>query len=497
MNRRSIWKTAGLGAAALGLLMGTAAGVHAEGASDWPTVKVEVLSFTTAELAAEESVENALNEYLVSIDAGVQVDILPLTFGDRPTQLTLLLSSQEDPLDLFCWRFYSSVSALAKNGQAISLDGYKEAYPELWEIFPEDVYKTCQVKGEQYALPGADSFGNMPTYIMKKDIAEEIGVMDLADQKITMDQLEEILAKAEEAHPELCWFTTVDQVTVHGIDNLGNDNWLGALMNRGVGETEIVDYYETEEFLNYCKKMQEWSEKGYFVNDPLNADLTDLLGQGLAGGGFVDGYSVRYVHSLMEAQQDCEMAVFQLGDFVGTNAGVYNGWCISSNCKNPDQAMKLLSLMYTDPTVCNFFTLGVEGETYAIKENGTATYPEGVTYDTVGWNVIAPWFYPNDCISIPFDTDEVDYYTNIMACWDNPDAEYSTAMGFTFDDTEVADQMKDCTESVNAFRTALLFGEVSDVEEEVTSFIDDLKSCGIDDVIAEEQRQFEEFLANK
>ena len=58
--------------------------------SKWPVVKMEVVS-STGEEAKEQEIEDALNKYLVSIDAGVQADLVPLAFGDRATQLTLLL----------------------------------------------------------------------------------------------------------------------------------------------------------------------------------------------------------------------------------------------------------------------------------------------------------------------------------------------------------------------------------------------------------------------
>ena len=93
--------------------------------SKWPVVKMEVVS-STGEEAKEQEIEDALNEYLVSIDAGVQADLVPLAFGDRATQLTLLLTDSENGIDLFCWRFYSSVTDMVNNDQVIALDVLRE-----------------------------------------------------------------------------------------------------------------------------------------------------------------------------------------------------------------------------------------------------------------------------------------------------------------------------------------------------------------------------------
>ena len=67
--------------------------------SEWPVIKMEVVS-STGEEAKEQEIEDALNEYLVSIDAGVQADLVPLAFGDRGTQLTLLIYSVGDFIHL-------------------------------------------------------------------------------------------------------------------------------------------------------------------------------------------------------------------------------------------------------------------------------------------------------------------------------------------------------------------------------------------------------------
>ena len=82
---------------------------------------MDVLSFTD-QLERKDEVEQALNEYLVSIDAGVQAEFIVGTWGDRSNNLTMLLTDSDNPIDLFCWRFYSSVDALVKNDQVISLD---------------------------------------------------------------------------------------------------------------------------------------------------------------------------------------------------------------------------------------------------------------------------------------------------------------------------------------------------------------------------------------
>ncbi len=463
--------------------------------SDWPVIRAEVSAFTDT-LEQKDAVQDALNQYLVSINAGVQCEMVPLAFGDRSTQLTLMLTDADNPIDLFGWRFYSSVSDLVKNGQIISLEKYRDVYPDLWKLYPETVYKTCQINGEQYSMPGADSFGNYQVYALRKDLAKEIGVDNLAGTKITREQYEDILAKAEAAHPEMAWEGETMVWPYMNVDNLGDTNALGVLPDMGVDQDKIINYYSSDEFKDYVEMCKGWADKGYIIDDPLNTQRigTTLVTNNQIGGYMFEAYNIEYAESLMQAQiPDYEMDIFQLTDPHCTNSCVYTGWNISSICKNPDAAMKLLSLMMTDENVSRFFTLGVKGLTYVVDDKGIARYPEGKDANTDGWNLGAPWFYPNQCLSIPFNTDYTGYYTDMKACWTDPNMKYSKAMGFIFDTTPVYDQYTACTAIVAEYRDALMLGQV-DVDEYLAKFNDELNKAGIDQVIAEMQKQYDAFL---
>lgn len=460
--------------------------------SEWPVVTVQIL--VSNEMADEGKVEEALNDYLVSIDAGVQVDAVGLNFGDLSTQLTLALSDNNNPLDLWCWRFYSNLDSCVKNEQCIPLDQYKDEYPELWAMYPDSVMATQQISGVQYAIPAVDSYCTYETYILRKDVAEEIGVADRDGERISIDEMTQIMKDAKAARPEFAYMINTNNEPVINIDSLGNPNWLGVLMNRGVGQDEIVNLYETEEFKDYCYMMKDWNESSLQMEDPLNNALD--IGQynnGVAAGCYVGGYEAEYIKSLL-AYSPYESVQFQLTDLVGTSASVLGGWMVSSVCKNPDAAMKMLNLMATDENVARFFILGIEDDHYVVDEKGCAWYGETIDRDNLPWNMTCPWFYPNQCLSLPLETDLTTYYSAMLEAPEN--AEFSTAMGFIFDSTDVYDQMAACSTVVTEYRDALLYGLV-DVDEYLAKFNEELKDAGIDEIVDTMQKQFEDFLAAK
>ena len=459
--------------------------------SEWPTVTVETL---VVDMPAEASITKALNDYLVSINAGVQFKLEGFNYGDLSTNLTLALTDNDNPLDLFCWRFYSNLDSCVKNEQCISLDQYKDVYPDLWNMYPDKVLKTQQIDGTQYAIPSVDSYATFEDYMLRKDVAEDIGVADKDGQKITMDEMTDIMKKAKAAHPEFSYMINTNDEPVIGIDSLGNPKWIGVLMNRGVDQKKIVNLYETDEFKEYCKRMKEWNKAGLQMDDPLNNDLTiSQYNNGVAAGCYVGGYSADYVKALL-AYSPYDSVQFQLTDLVGTSASVLGGWMISSTCKHPDAAMKALYLMATDEKVARYLILGVEGETYTVDDKGIARYPDGVDSTTSTWNMTCPWYYPNQCLSLPLETDMTTYYTDMLKAPEQ--AKFSSAMGFIFDSTSVYDQMAACETVVDEYRDALLYGLV-DVDEYLDKFNAELKNAGIDDVIAEEQKQYDAFLAKQ
>ena len=315
---------------------------------EWPTITVQVP--VLSEMADEQMVEDALNEYLVSINAGVKADMVQMTLGDLSTQLTLMLSDNQQPLDLFCWRFYSTLDGCVKNEQCIPLDQYLDVYPDLWEMYPENVLKTQQISGVQYAVPSVDSYATYDVYALRKDVAEDLGIAGRDGERITLDEMTQIMKDAKEIHPEFAYMVNTNNEAVIGIDSLGNSNWLGVLMNRGVGTKEIVNLYETEEWRNFCIRMKEWKDAGVMMDDPLNNEMTiTQYNNGVSAGCYLGGYSPDYIKALI-AYSPYEPIEFQLTDMVGTSASVLGGWMISTVCKNPDAAMKMMYLMATDET---------------------------------------------------------------------------------------------------------------------------------------------------
>ncbi len=465
----------------------------ASDSADWPVISVQVASFGDA--PDEQMVEDATNDYLRSIDAGVLIDYICIAPANTATTLQLMLTGGDDPIDLYNWRWWSSITGVVRNEQALPLDQYKEQYPELWEICDERVMRTQQVAGTTYAFPTMDGFCTEGMYVMRKDIADELGVSDLEGTKISLEELTDILYRAKEAHPEYCYmFDTENQSNLCNVDNFGNPNYIGVLENVGDGQTKIVNHYETDTFYNVAKQIREWNEHGLFQDDPLNNSVTITdMNEGITAGFFCGAFSVSNLKASV-TYLTMPVVVFYVSDLAAMGSSVGGGWCVSTVSKHPDAAMKMLSLLLTDGNMMNFISHGVEGYHYIIDEDGIGRYntEKGMDSNYTGWTLTADWFYPNRYISIPFDTDNKDVFVEMANV--HKTAKFSSAMGFNFNSEPVYDQYTAVSAVIDEYKDALRKGLV-DVDEYLPRFQEELRKAGIDEVIAEEQRQFDEFLA--
>ena len=69
-------------------------------------------------------------------------------------------------------------------------------------------------------------------------------------------------------------------------------------------------------------------------------------------------------------------------------------------------------------------------------------------------------------------------------------------LGFTFDTTEVYDQLANCSEIWLRYKSEVMTG-VKDPAESVPQIKEELMQAGFQDIIDEAQRQVDEFMANK
>jgi len=460
---------------------------------DYPTIKLALMCL--AEPADRVMVEEALSA-ITREKIGCNVEIVPILFGNMDQQMSLLLSGGDDMLDVYFAGRWSNLSNVVTNGQAIAIDEYIAPYAdEIISVLGEGVYKCGEIGGVMYGIPRYLNFAGGPVYTLRKDVADRYGISN--GDSMTLEELTVLFRQMRADYPDAALVGTSanginNQPFVSPVDALGDLNYLGVVMP---GEDmTVVNYFATPEYREMIGFFKEWKEIGITMADPLNVvdSPSDYLPSGKCLGMFAIHYSAAANgdYASLNYGVDC-VSVSVMDQVVSAPDWWY---CISPTCKNPQEAAGLLYLMATDPEVSNILCNGLEGVHYVLREDGTAGYPEGKDMMNSGWAMGSSWSQLNCTLSIPFES-APNYFEEIITS--NQNADYSPAFGFAFDSTPVATQMAACINVVNQYRPALECGIPADMDAMYEEFLAALEAAGINDIIAEKQRQLDIFLESK
>ena len=156
--------------------------------------------------------------------------------------------------------------------------------------------------------------------------------------------------------------------------------------------------------------------------------------------------------------------------------------------------MMVLSEMYLNPEMADILINGIEGEHFIyMDDRSMITYPEGVDASNTTYSSVA-WCWLNELISTPWETDGPDIWKDTIAF--NNSAHNSIAKGFMWDNSKVLNEITACNNVRDKYENALSCGTL-DPQVTIPRYVEELKSAGIDTIIAEKQSQLDAWLAQR
>ena len=179
--------------------------------------------------------------------------------------------------------------------------------------------------------------------------------------------------------------------------------------------------------------------------------------------------------------------IFEHG-IVTSSAVLGSAYAISAKSKNADACLKFLELLDTDTKLADLYVYGIEGEDYTRDADGIVTRVENPGWKMDVWcsvNVMAPSLSNTDA------KDKKEQYTKM-----NDEAVETKLMGFRPDFTAVTSEMAAINSVVNE-QGWLFEAGFSDPDTALPTFLADLKTAQIDTIIAELQKQYDEWLKTK
>ena len=259
---------------------------------------------------------------------------------------------------------------------------------------------------------------------------------------------------------------------------------------KDLGST-IVNKYATPEFEAFAQKTYEYAQKGFIspscqstatANDYRSATQNKaeyLFGtQSYAFGCELDYSKTRGIDVRM---------VPETASYMDCTSGPGAMMAISATSKHPEEALKLLNLLNTDPTVMTMVNYGVEGFTYNKNDDGTISFIDEAR------DTYHPWTNGVGNIRIlpPTDAQGPDFWNRFAAYYDK--AEKLPYGGFIFDSSVVKTEGAALANVYAEYAFNLMSGAV-DPATALPEFLAKMETAGINEFVTAAQTQLAEFL---
>lgn len=454
------------------------------------TVAIAALGDAGTEACAEvaEAASKILEEKY-----NTTVTLVRYGYLEYDQQMQLALAGGEK-LDLISSGFFScSLDSASASGQVLALNDLLEsAAPELRAAVTEEDWKCMQRGGQIYGVPNGKEHASGYGFSCVTEMLDQLDY-DISSIQEESD-LEGLLRAVKETFPD------VDPIVTSGgnmggvmsyMDNLGND--YGVLEDCRTDSTELVNWFATDTYRSICELHYRWAQEGLIMPDASSNSETasTLIAAGTAFGYFHNNKPG--IEAEDESATGKEMTMIPIIDAYSTTSNLSECWMIPYQCEQPERALQVLSEMYLNPELGNLFAYGIESKHWEFvdEEKGLIDFPEGVSASTTDYSVAA-WAWPNELILYVFGA-QADPQLWEKTQEFNDTAYQSVGKGFSFDSTSVLNEIAACNNVEAKYNNPLLAGALNP-DEAIPKFLEELDAAGINTIIEEKQRQFDEWL---
>ncbi|MFB9330868.1 ABC transporter substrate-binding protein [Paenibacillus aurantiacus] len=443
----------------------------------------------TKDLAAVAAEVNKLTQAKIN----TTIKFMPIDIGAWQQQMNLMLAGNEK-LDLLVTSTGLSYGTQAAKGQLLPLDDLLEEYgPDIKTVVGPDILKAATTSGKIYGVPSVRDWAADYGVLMRKDLVDKYKI-DLSTIKTYAD-LDAVFNVIKEKEPMMAAIlpegtsgSIISSITPGLVDPLNDENGVLPGFDNGL---KVVNWYESEQYADLVNMVRKWYMAGYIPKDiSTNQTPSEQLVKAGKAFSFVVHMKPGYENkeSIMTGTP---MVAVRLLPPVATTSSISNVmFSIAKNSGNPERAMMFLNLLYSDKDLVNLIDYGIEGKHYVKKTDGIIGYPSGVDSSNATYAPTHGWMWGNQFLSHVWDGDD----PNVWKLQDefNKSAKKSKAMGFSFTVDPVKTEAAAVQGVKEQYKIGLETGTL-DPAKYLPEFISKLKSAGIEKMIAEKQKQLDEW----
>lgn len=457
------------------------------------TVSIQLVTLPGVEMSDEEALEEAINEITVpAINAKIDIQYVWISEVANTTSMAV---AGDEKVDLLHVATVNPLSSMVGSEMLYDMNEgnlLQNRGQGLIEVFG-DLISTGEVDGQQLAIPAQTFNANAQGLYYNKTLTDEAGVT--IPEEGTLDDLETALYAFHDANPEVwCWYagagTNIYLYWLRGYNGFGTNCAYGAVMDSD--NLTVENFYETEDFKDYCLRMYKWRQDGILQSDATNTESAQTY-MGAHSLLCTPSSINQKLKAQYQAQADYEVGWMQMAGYEVSNSSVTEYmWGIASNSERPDKAMDMLNLLYTNADVANLLKYGIEGDAWNFADGSTTVI------ETTGTHNLDFLCVGDESKMYIQSPNSDDYVTARQA--EEDQAKTSALTDYMFDDTDFQTESALLSSTINEYLPSLQNGMYESEEATLAAldeFNEKLKSAGIEDVIAANQEQLDAHVASK
>lgn len=479
---------------------------QADGGTEWDEEPAEVkwLCWALGEVPSDAAMEAVLAEInkITEEKINVTVDLEFLDMGTYMQQMPMMVTSSEK-LDLVTTFPAASAhySAMTAQNQLMPLNELLETEgADIKELLPDELLKATSRGGNIYSVPVYQSLATSTYWMARKSVFDELGFN--AEELKTMDDIYEVLKACKEKYPDLLPLSGNSQNASPDANNGifvetgAHFDMLGVSPEFAIvkyeeegGETKVVNKYETEEFKYLTERLKQWYDEGLIDKDVATRQDGDAATNQKAFSWWFAGNNTRVQSQAVMTGED--VVTVKLGDSnINTTDATRLTMAIPTSATEPEAAMRLMNLLYTDSELKNLVDYGIEGVHYELDETGCVKALES---EDGGYAPKCATLIGNSFLSYSeagVDMEAVEKDKNAMET-----ATYSPLMGFSFDVNAQSEVFAQLGNIWNEYVPGLKCGSAADGALDALN--QKAKDAGLDAYLQEAQTQLDAWLAEQ
>jgi putative aldouronate transport system substrate-binding protein len=447
---------------------------------------------TTPDSAQTKKVQDKINEYIKD-KINVQINLTDINSGEYTEKANLALANKEiNLLWTASWEGTIGTNDLVPANAVYDLTDMIQG-TTLYNSMDAGQWEAGKYDGKIYFIPVYKDNVEGYDFMFRQDLIDKHG-WDITSVKKLAD-LEPMLedAKADGLkYPFLTQKTAMfyrwyidkfDFFTANSATNF-------FAVDRATDT--VVDTIQTPEYKEFCDLMAKWGEAGYISEDDVTKTTTDTTTQ--TQDWAISWWTDIPVNDEADARygQDVTMQP-ATSRWAHSTSALGSCYCVTSNStKEEAQAcIDFMGLLYTDSTLADIYTFGIEGEDFNYNDAHQVEQVADCKYNHSMWESASA------TVVTPLANEPANKAELYKAF--NGGANTSSAAGFRFNMAPVEAAYTACSTVFDKYGFPLENGGIApaDVDATIEAYQKALDEAGYQDVLAEFQKQYDEWKKNK